>query len=158
VATALFPGTFDPITNGHVEILRRAAALFERVIVAVGVRIDKKTLLSADERVALIAEVAADLPNVEVERFSGLVVDFARAKRATVLVRGVRNPNDYQYEAVMAETNRRLAPAVETVFLVASAETGFISSTLIKEVIEAGGAVDAFVPPPVARALAKKTA
>jgi pantetheine-phosphate adenylyltransferase len=153
VAVALYPGTFDPITNGHLDILRRGAALFERVVVAVGARVEKQTLLPADDRVRLANASAAALPNVEAKPFTGLVVDFARKEGATVLLRGIRNPMDYEYETQMAVTNRRLAPGLETVFLVASAEVGFISSTLIKEILAAGGSVDAFVPEPVAKAL-----
>jgi pantetheine-phosphate adenylyltransferase len=153
VAIALYPGTFDPITNGHLDILARGAALFERVIVAVGARVDKQTLLPAEERVALVRAAAAKLKNVEAAPFTGLVVDFARERKATVLLRGLRNPMDYEYETQMAVTNRRLAPGIETVFLAAAAESSFISSTLIKEILSAGGSVDAFVPEPVARAL-----
>lgn len=156
MAVALYPGTFDPVTNGHMEILRRGAALFERVVVAVGTRVDKTTLLPAARRVALLRECAAGLANVAVEPFEGLVVDFARRMGATVLLRGIRNPQDYQYEAQMAATNARLAPGIETVFLVASTECAFLSSTLIREVLKAGGSVDPFVPGPVARALARE--
>jgi pantetheine-phosphate adenylyltransferase len=153
VAIALYPGTFDPITNGHLDILRRGAALFEKVIVAVGARVDKQMLLSAEERVDLVRASAAGLPNVQALPFTGLVVDLARKQGATVLLRGLRNPMDYEYETQMAVTNRRLAPGIETVFLVAAAEVSFISSTLIKEILTAGGAVDAFVPEPVSKAL-----
>jgi pantetheine-phosphate adenylyltransferase len=153
VAVALYPGTFDPFTNGHADILRRGALLFERVIVAVGARVDKQTLLTADERVALIKAAAAGFRNVDAVPFTGLVVDFAKKQGATVLLRGIRNPLDYEYESQMAATNRRLAPGIETVFLVASADAAFISSTLIKEILAAGGSVDAFVPDSVAKAL-----
>lgn len=153
MAIALYPGTFDPITNGHMDILRRGAALFERVIVAIGARVDKQTLLPVEDRVALAKASFAGLRNVDALPFTGLVVDFAKAQRATVLLRGIRNPMDYEYETQMAVTNRRLAPGIETVFLVAAAEVSFISSTLIKEILTAGGSVDAFVPDPVAKAL-----
>jgi pantetheine-phosphate adenylyltransferase len=153
VAVALYPGTFDPITNGHMDILRRGAALFERVVVAVGARVEKQTLLPPDERVALVRASAKGLRNVEAAPFTGLVVDFARERGATVLLRGIRNPMDYEYETQMAVTNRRLAPAIETVFLVAGSDVSFISSTLIKEILAAGGSVDAFVPEAVAKAL-----
>ena len=154
MSTALYPGTFDPVTNGHMDILRRGAGLFDKVVVAVGARVDKKTLFTAEERVALFRACAADLANVSVEPFTGLVVDFARKKGATALLRGIRNPGDYQYEAQMAVTNARLAPGIETVFLVAAAEHAFLSSTLIKEIVQAGGSVADFVPPEVAKALA----
>lgn len=153
MAVALYPGTFDPFTNGHVDILKRGATLFERVIVAVGARVEKQTLLPVEERVALAKASAAGLRNVDAAPFTGLVVDFAKKQGATVLLRGIRNPMDYEYETQMAVTNRRLAPAIETVFLVAAADVSFISSTLIKEILAAGGSVDAFVPDAVAKAL-----
>jgi len=153
VTVALYPGTFDPVTLGHLDIARRGAALFERVVIAVGARVDKRTILPPARRVALWREVVSDLPNVEVEPFEGLVVDFARAKGAAVLLRGLRNPSDYEYENQMALTNRRLAPGIETVLLVAHPDHAFLSSTLIREILHAGGSVDAFVPDPVVRAL-----
>ena len=156
MAVALYPGTFDPVTNGHLDILRRGAALFDRVVVAVGVRVGKRTLLTQEARVAVFRECAAAIENVSVEPFDGLVVDFARAQEATVLLRGIRNPLDYEYERQMAVTNRHLAPGVETVFLVASSDIGFLSSTLIKEILAAGGSVADFVPPPVVAALTRR--
>ena len=156
MAVAVYPGTFDPITNGHLDILRRGAALFDRVVVGVGARADKRTLFSAEERVALVRDAVRDLGNVAVEPFEGLAVDFAAAQGAQVLLRGVRKPSDYEYEAQMAVTNRHLAPAIETAFLVASPATGFISSTLIREILKAGGPVAPFVPDHVAAALAAK--
>lgn len=154
MATALYPGTFDPFTNGHLDILRRGAGLFDRVVVAVGARIGKRTLFSAEERVELIRAAAADLPGVDAAPFDGLIVDFARAQGASVLLRGLRNPSDYEYETRMAVTNARLAPGIETVFLVADPQHAFISSTLIKEILKAGGSVADFVPAHVAEALA----
>ncbi len=155
VRVALYPGTFDPFTNGHLDILRRGAALFDRVVVAVGARLGKQMLFEAAERVRLIEEsaAAAGLKNIAVLGFDGLVSGFARAQAATVLLRGVRNSADYEYEAVMATTNAKLAPGLETVFLVARPEVAFLSSSLIKEVVRAGGAADEFVPAPVAAAL-----
>ena len=150
---AVYPGTFDPMTNGHLDVIARGAALFDRLIVAVGARIDKKTLFSAEERVALIRESCAAHDNVRVESFDGLIVNFAAAQNASVLLRGTRNALDYEYEAQMAVTNRHLAPTLETLFLIADANTAFISSTLVKEILKAGGAVDEFVPPPVVKAL-----
>lgn len=153
MTTALFPGTFDPVTLGHLDILERAHRLFERVIVAVGARHDKHTLFNAGERVDLVRAAVAPLANVEVAEFDGLVVEFAREKGATVLIRGIRNPMDFDYENQMALTNRRLAPEVDTVFLVADPQAGFISSSLIKEILKAGGPVAEFVPPNVVEAL-----
>jgi pantetheine-phosphate adenylyltransferase len=156
VVVALYPGTFDPVTDGHLDIARRAARLFDRVVVAVGASVEKRMLLSVEERVGLVREAVRDLKNVAVEPFDGLVVEFARAQGAEVLVRGLRNQADYEYEHRMALTNRRLAPGLETVFVVAAPEFAFISSTLIKEVLAAGGPVDEFVPPHVAEALRRK--
>ncbi|MHC4547219.1 MAG: pantetheine-phosphate adenylyltransferase [Planctomycetota bacterium] len=158
MTVALYPGTFDPVTNGHLDILRRGAGLFERVIVAVGTRVDKRTLFAPEERVTLLRAAVEDLSNVAVETFDGLVVDFAAARGARVLLRGIRKPSDYEYEAQMAVTNQRLAPGLDTVLLVASPETAFISSTLIREILQAGGSVAAFVPPDVAAALEAKRA
>jgi len=156
VTVALYPGTFDPVTHGHIDIVRRGARLFERVIVAVGARVGKEMLFTTEERVALLREAVKDLGTVSVEAFDGLVVDFAAAKGAQVLLRGVRKPSDYEYESQMAVTNRALSPGLETAFLIASPETAFISSTLIKEVLQAGGSVAPFVPPHVAAALDAK--
>jgi len=164
VTTALFPGTFDPITLGHVDILERACALFDRVIVAVGARHDKQTIFTADERVQLIRDVVgaqwggtvgrSDV--VDVQPFDGLIVNFARSVGAGVLVRGIRNELDFAYENQMAITNRRLASDIDTVFLAADPAHAFLSSSLIKEILKAGGSVAEFVPPSVATALAGK--
>ncbi len=156
VGRAIYPGTFDPVTLGHLEIVRRGAALLGGLLVAVGVRVDKKTLFSVEERVALLREAVEGIDRVEVAPFRGLVVDFARAKGATLLLRGVRNSSDYEYEARMAVTNARLAPGIETLLLVADPQTAFLSSTLIREVAQSGGDLDAFVPPCVSRALREK--
>jgi pantetheine-phosphate adenylyltransferase len=144
VTVALYPGTFDPVTNGHLDIVRRGIRLFERVVIAVGVRAGKEALFTTEERVALLREAVRDL------------VDFAAEQGAGVLLRGVRMPSDYEYEAQMAVTNHALAPELETALLIASPETAFISSTLIKEVLQAGGSVAPFVPPHVAAALDAK--
>lgn len=156
MTVALYPGTFDPVTNGHLDIVQRGTRLFERVVIAVGARVGKDMLFTTDERVALLKEAVKDLPSVSVTTFDGLVVDFAAQQGAQVLLRGVRMPSDYEYEAQMAVTNHALSPELETALLIASPETAFISSTLIKEVLEAGGSVAAFVPPHVAAALEAK--
>jgi len=156
VTVALYPGTFDPVTLGHLDIVRRGARLFERVIVAVGIRIGKETLFTTEERVALLREAVRELGNVSVTTFDGLVVDFAASQGAQVLLRGVRMPSDYEYETQMAATNHALSPGLDTALLIASPETAFISSTLIKEVLETGGSVAAFVPAHVAAALDAK--
>ncbi|MHC4953576.1 MAG: pantetheine-phosphate adenylyltransferase [Planctomycetota bacterium] len=156
MTTALFPGTFDPITLGHHDILERACGMFGRVIVAVGARHDKSTIFSTDERVELIRGAVGDLQGVEVLPFDGLIVEFARSVGATVLVRGIRNALDFSYENQMAITNRRLAAEVDTVFLAADPAHAFLSSSLIKEILKAGGSVAEFVPDNVAAALANK--
>ena len=153
MTVALYPGTFDPPTLGHLDIVERGARLFDRVVIAVGARIDKKTLLTPAQRVDLMREVVANFNNCEVTPFEGLVVNFAKAQGADVLLRGIRNPTDYEYENQMALTNRRLAPGLETVFLPASPDHTFLSSTLIKEVLAAGGDIEEFVPKVVAEAL-----
>jgi pantetheine-phosphate adenylyltransferase len=153
VTVALYPGTFDPPTLGHLDIVERGARLFDRVVIAAGARIDKKTLLTPEQRVDLMRQTVAHLGNCEVLPFEGLVVNFAREQGADVLLRGIRNPTDYEYENQMALTNRRLAPGLETVFLPASPDHTFLSSTLIKEVLAAGGDIEEFVPKVVAEAL-----
>ena len=158
MATALFPGTFDPLTLGHLDVLRRGCALFDEVIVAVGARLDKRTVFDADERVALVAEAVRDLDGVTAKPFTGLLARFAADVGATVLLRGARNAIDFSYEAQMAHTNRKLNEDLETVVLVADPASAHISSTLVREVWNAGGDVTAFVPECVARALAAKRA
>jgi pantetheine-phosphate adenylyltransferase len=158
VPVAIYAGTFDPVTNGHLDIIRRGAALFGHLVIGVGARIDKKTLFGDEERVALLKEVTRDIEGVKaVESFEGLVVDFAKKQGATVLVRGLRNSTDYEYENQMAVTNATLAPGTETVFLAADREVAFISSTLIREILKAGGDVGDFVPECVAVALRAKS-
>lgn len=152
MAVALYPGTFDPVTLGHVDIVQRAARIFGKVIVAVGARVDKVTLFPAEERVRLFRDAMRGVAGVSVEPFDGLVVEFARRAGATVLVRGVRTIADFEYEAQMAQTNRRLSPEVDTVFLLPDPRNALISSTLIREIVKAGGSVAQFVPPGVAEA------
>ncbi|MFB3067611.1 MAG: pantetheine-phosphate adenylyltransferase [Planctomycetota bacterium] len=158
MATALYPGTFDPVTYGHLDVVRRGVALFERVVVAVGQRHEKQTIFDVDERVRLFREAMAGMERVEVESFEGLVVDFARKTGASVLLRGLRTMSDFEYEFQMAQTNRHLAPEIDSVFVTPSPQHSFLSSSLIKEVAQAGGAVEEFVPPHVAAALREKLA
>ncbi|TSE25284.1 Phosphopantetheine adenylyltransferase [Tepidimonas sediminis] len=159
VASSLSPrvavtsGTFDPITLGHEDVIRRAALRFERLIVAVAAAHHKTTLLSLDERLALVREVLADCPNVEAHPFEGLIVDFCRAHGAGTIVRGLRHGTDLDYETPMATLNARLAPGVETVFLLPQPQLQCISSTLVREIARLGGDVSALVSPPVAQAL-----
>ena len=144
---AVYPGSFDPLTNGHVDIILRGARLFERILVAVLVNADKTPLFDAAERVALVQEVFKEYPNVEVDTFDGLLVEYARQKRANVLVRGLRAVSDFEYEFQMALMNRHLEPALETVFMMPAEQYTYLSSRLIKEVVDLGGDVHGLVPP-----------
>ena len=154
--TAVFPGTFDPITLGHQDLIRRSAALFSTVIVAVAAAHHKKTLFSLDERLDLVRELFAEQTNVQVEPFSGLVRDFAVAKGAAAMVRGVRSVTDFDYEAQLAGMNRALAPDVDTLFLTPDARYQFISSTLVREIASLKGDVAQFVAPQVLQRLKAK--
>ena len=146
---ALFPGTFDPITLGHQDLIRRSARLFGTVIVAVAAAHHKKTLFTLDERLEMVRDVFAPLDNVQVESFTGLVRDFAVAHGAKAMVRGVRSVTDFDYEAQLAGMNKALAPEVETVFLTPDSRYQFISSTLVREIATLKGDVTAFVAPVV---------
>ena len=145
---AIFPGMFDPVTLGHVDVIRRGAALFDEIIVAVGRNPLKAALLPAPERLAILRDVLAGLPNVHVEEFEGLTVDYARRVGAAAILRGIRNSSDLQYELQIALTNRAVA-GVETVFIMTSPELAFTSSTLIKQIASMGGDVTRMVPPAV---------
>lgn len=143
---AVYPGSFDPLTNGHVDIILRGAKLFDRIIVAVLTNAEKTPLFSVDERLAIIRETFADTPNVEADQFTGLLIDYARAKSASVIVRGLRAVSDFEYEMQMALMNRHLQPAVETVFMMPAEQYTYVSSRLIKEVVALGGDVTGLVP------------
>ena len=153
---AVFAGSFDPITRGHEDLLRRALRFADQLIVAVAVNVAKQPLFSFEERVALIAAVVDDEPRIQVRQFEGLLVDFARDAGASMLVRGLRGVSDFEYEYQMAMMNRHLAPTLETVFLLPSHETSFVSASLVREVSRFGGDVSRFVHPAVAKALAGK--
>jgi pantetheine-phosphate adenylyltransferase len=150
---ALYPGTFDPITNGHVDVLERALRIFDVVEIAVGVNADKRTLLDLDERLQLIRTCTADLSGVTVGSFEGLVVDYARARGAVALIRGVRQGGDLEYEMRMYFANRRLHPDLDTVFFAPSAEHALVSASIVREIHRWGGDVRSFVPRAVADAL-----
>ena len=154
---AMFPGRFDPVTNGHRDIARRAARLFDEVIVAVA-DLKQNYLFSTDERVALLQEALADLPNIRVMSFSGLTVDFAKKQGATVMVRSMRAVTDFEAEFDMALMNKKMAPGIESMYLMASLEHLFISGTRIREVSGLGYDVSDLVPPHVWTALQKKYA
>ncbi len=153
--TAVYPGSFDPLTNGHLDIIERARGLCDRLILAVLVNEEKKPLFTVEERLAMIRRNVKTGPGtrIEVRRFSGLLVDFAEEAGAHIIVRGLRAVSDFEYEFQMALMNRRLAPEVETVFLMAKEEYSYVSSRLVKEVARLGGRVDGLTPPAVARAL-----
>jgi pantetheine-phosphate adenylyltransferase len=153
---ALYPGSFDPIHNGHLDIVRRSAALFDRVIVAIFDRPDKRLLFTTEERVKLVAETTADLANVEVATYSTLTVDYAVARGAQAIVRGLRATSDFDFEFQLALMNRHLSTKVEAVFLMTSLEHAHLSSSLIKEVASFGTSFDDLVPESVAAALQRK--
>ena len=153
---AICPGSFDPITKGHEEIIRRAAGLFDRVIVVVSANPDKNPIFSLDERVRLIHAVCVDMPNVEVDKFSGLLIDYVRRKSAVAIVKGLRAVSDFDYEFQMALTNRKLYPEAETVFLTTAADNMYLSSSLVKQVAGLGGDISEFVPACIVPDIMKK--
>lgn len=150
---AVYPGTFDPITNGHSDLVERAARLFDKVIVAVAANPGKESTFSLEERVSMASEVLADLGNVEVEGFDSLLVDYAHERGAAVLLRGLRAVSDFDYEFQLAGMNRRLAPDIETLFLTPAEQYAYISSSLVREVASLGGNVSLFVHMKVRAAL-----
>ncbi len=152
---ALYPGTFDPVTNGHEDLVRRAVGLFERVIVAVAVDSTKHPLFDHARRLQLAKTVFADESRVEVVGFSGLTIHYARERKARAILRGLRAVSDFEFEFQLAIMNRRLEPRIETIFLTPGESTTFISSTLVREIARLGGAVDEFVHPYVSTALAE---
>jgi len=153
---AIYPGTFDPITNGHLDLVRRAIPLFDHVIVAVGHNPEKQTLFSIHERVQMVKESLRELTDVEVETFSGLLADFAHRKCAVAIIRGLRAVSDFEFEFQMALMNRRLASEIETVFLMPNEKYTYLSSTVIKDVSRHGGDISHFVPEPVLRVLTER--
>lgn len=153
---ALYPGSFDPLTNGHLDVLFRARRLADKVIIAILENDAKKPLFSVEERIEMIGEITGEDPAVSVRSFSGLLVDFAAQSGATLLVRGLRAISDYEYELQMALMNRRLAPGIETVFLMAKEEYSYVSSRLVKEIAGLGADVSGLVPEPVRRRLIAK--
>lgn len=151
--TALYPGTFDPITNGHIDLVERATQMFDRVVVAIAENKRKNPLFSLEERIDLAKQVLADNPKVEVMGFNTLLVDFAHEQQAKVLVRGLRAVADFEFEFQLASMNRHLAPDIESVYLMPSEQYSFISSSLVKEVARLGGDIEKYVHPVVYHAL-----
>ncbi|AGB84666.1 pantetheine-phosphate adenylyltransferase [Serratia sp. FGI94] len=155
---AIYPGTFDPMTNGHLDLVTRASRMFDRVILAIAASPSKKPLFTLDERVELATQVTAHLDNVEVLGFSELMAHFAQHQNANILVRGLRAVSDFEYELQLANMNRHLMPTLESVFLMPSEEWSFISSSLVKEVARHGGDISPFLPDVVTKALLEKLA
>jgi pantetheine-phosphate adenylyltransferase len=156
VRSALYPGSFDPVTYGHLDLIERGASLFDRLVVGIAENVRKKTAFTVEERIAMLRRHTRRHRNVEVVSFDGLVVDFARRNAIGVLLRGVRTVGDFEFEYQMALTNRTLAPGVETVFVMPSHEYAFLSSSLIKDVVGSGGDATRWVPKDVHRALVKR--
>jgi len=154
---AIYPGSFDPCTNGHLDLIRRSAKLVDRLIVAVLNNTSKQPLFTIDERKQMLREITDDLSHVEVDSFDGLLVDYAEKRSARAILRGIRAISDYESEMQMALLNRHLRPGTETIFLMAAEEYSFISSRMIKEVIKLGGDVSQFVPAAVSRCLGQRS-
>lgn len=155
---AVYPGTFDPLTLGHVDLVQRAARLFDHVIIAVSRSTWKAPLFTLPERMAMVRRLVAPMPNVQVDSFDGLLVHYVRSKRARVIVRGLRAFSDFEYEYQMALTNRKLDPQIETLFLMPKEVYSYLSSSMVREIAELGGNISDFAPDYVAKALKKKCA
>ena len=155
---AIYPGSFDPITNGHVGLIKRGLEIFDRLIVSVARNVGKETLFSVDERVGMIREAINGNPRVEVASFAGLLVEYARSRNVRVVLRGLRAVADFEYELQMANMNRKLWPAIETFFMMTEEDYFFVSSRNVKEIASFGGTVDALVPAGVARRLRERYA
>ena len=152
----IYPGTFDPITNGHLDVVRRAARIFDKVVIGIAINKDKKPLFTQQERLEMIEANLGSCPNVTATLFTGLLIDFARANQACAVVRGLRAVSDFEFEFQMALMNRHLGPEIETIFLMPHESYVFTSSTLMKQVSKFGGDIQNFVPPNVARALRER--
>lgn len=153
---AVYPGSFDPITLGHIDVLRDGAQMFDKVIITVSNNISKTSLLSVEERLHLIKESVKEFDNVEVDCFNGLTVEYAKSKNATILLRGLRAVSDFEYEMQLSQTNRSLNEDIKTVFLITRPEYNFISSSSVKEILKNNGDISKFVPEPVSKYLMEK--
>jgi pantetheine-phosphate adenylyltransferase len=156
--TAIYPGSFDPVTNGHLDLIERGARIFERLIVAVLQNREKEPLFKVSERVEMLSEATRAWGNVEVDVFDGLLMDYARQKKGRVILRGIRAISDYEYELQMALMNRKLAPEIETVFMLPGEKYSYLSSRLVREISQLGGPVKDLVPPAVEERLRAKNA
>ena len=153
---AIYPGSFDPVTNGHLDLIERGTKIFDQLVVAVLRNLEKDALFTVQERVEMLREVTRGWPNVEVDIFDGLLVEYARRRRAQVLLRGIRAISDYEYELQMALMNRKIEPGIETVFMMPAETYSYLSSRLVKEIARLGGPVEGLVPPVVAERLRAK--
>ena len=156
MTTAIYPGSFDPVTYGHLDVIRRAARISDRLVVGVLVNSEKVPMFSEEERVEMIRESVQDIPNVEVKAFSGLTVDFARKENATFLVRGLRAVTDFEYELQLAQINQKLSPEIDTVFFTTNLKYAYLSSSIVKEVSRYRGDISEFVPENVAKRIYDK--
>ncbi len=154
--TAIYPGSFDPVTNGHLDLIARAAMIFDQLIVGVAKNLEKEALFTVRERVEMLEAVTFEWKNVEVEQFDGLLMDYARSQGASVIIRGIRAVSDYEYELQMAMMNRKIEPDIETVFMLPAEAYSYLSSRLVKELAGLGGPVKDFVPPLVMERLRAK--
>lgn len=155
-SVAIYPGSFDPPTSGHLDLVERAARLFDELVVAVGVHPTRKPLFTPQERVALLGQACAEYKNVRIDSFRGLLVDYARQEKARVIVRGLRAQTDFEYELQIAHANADMAPEIDSIFLPTRTRHGFVSASLVREIARHGGNVSAYVPPCVEQALAEK--
>lgn len=154
--TAIYPGSFDPITNGHLDVIKRGAKIFDRLIIAVLINVDKKGLFEIEERVELIKRVTKDIKNVEVVSFNGLLIDLLREKEADVILKGLRGVLDFEYEMQMALINNKLDSNVETLFMMTAAENSYISSSSVKQIAKFGGNINGLVPSEIINDIEKK--
>jgi pantetheine-phosphate adenylyltransferase len=153
---AIYPGSFDPVTNGHLDLIERAAKIFDRLIVAVLRNLDKAPMFTLEERVEMLREATRPWANVEVDVFAGLLVDYAQKRNASIILRGIRAISDYEYELQMAMMNRKLGPNLETVFMIPAEAYSYLSSRLVREIARLGGPVEGLVPPAVEQRLRAK--